>query len=174
MKKIFVTGIAGTGKSTIANELRNKGMQVIDLDHVPGLCSWVNLKTNEKIDISNASNPNNDFIDQHDYKCDIGVLKGMLNQLDDTVVVFGSVGDNSELLPLFDKTFLLQCSPKVLIERLKTRNTNNFGKDQAVQQRMLDWSKIFDKLMLTAGAISINTDVPLKTVVSKLVDKIDN
>ncbi len=170
MKKILITGVAGTGKSTIAHELQARGIDVIDVDHVPNLCSWIQNETGEKI---NIANPDNDFIDKHDYKCDTNILKELMNQSGDLVVVFGCVGDNNELLPLFDKIFLLQCSPANMVERLKTRNTNDFGKDPEVQERMLRWRKVFDDLMCKAGATPINTDVSLKTIVEELLSKIN-
>ncbi len=170
MKKIYVTGIAGTGKSTIAHELRKRGVDVIDVDNVPNLCAWKHIETGKKV---HRANPDNDFIDTHDYICDTEMLEELMNQSNDLVVVFGCVGDNSALLPLFNTTFLLQCSPTTLVERLKTRSTNDFGKDPEVQERMLAWRIIFDDLMCKAGATPIDTDAPLEIVLEEIIHKIN-
>jgi broad-specificity NMP kinase len=42
--KILITGIAGTGKSTIVPALQERGITAIDLHDVPGLCFWQNKK----------------------------------------------------------------------------------------------------------------------------------
>lgn len=172
MKKVFITGVSGTGKTTLAEELKNRGIRVIDVDHIPGLCSWVNNETGDEVAIANIANIDNKFIDEHDYVCNIEKLESMMNESSNLVMVFGSVGDNSKLLPLFDKVFLLRCAPKVITERLKTRTTNNFGKDTAVQERMLDWRTVFDKLMLDAGAVPIDTEQPLEKVAEQVVEAI--
>ena len=162
--------MSGTGKSTVAKELTERGFCTIDIDHVPALCSWVDKNTREKVESSNIENVDDDFMEQHDYECNIEILSEMVEQADDPVFVFGNVGDNSSLLPLFDKVFLLQCLPETLLERLKTRDTNSFGKDETVHQRVLDWCKRFDVLMLNAGAESVSTEDPLDAVIEKLIN----
>lgn len=167
--KIFVAGMSGTGKSTVAAELQSRGYNSIDIDHVPGLCSWVDKATREKVDFSNIESVDDAFMEQHGYECDVEMLQHMTEELPGLVFVFGNVGDNSSLLPLFDKVFLLQCLPKTLLGRLKSRDTNSFGKDETVHQRILDWCKVFDELMLKAGAVPISTEDLLETVVEKLI-----
>lgn len=169
--KVFVAGMSGTGKSTVANELKKRNFNIIDIDHVPGLCSWVDKETRKKVDASNIESVGDDFMEQHDYECDVEILKEMVNQAGELVFVFGNVGDNSSLLPLFDKVFLLQCYPETLLVRLKTRDTNSFGKDETVHYRVLDWCKIFDKLMLSAGAIAVDAELPLEQVVENILEK---
>jgi dephospho-CoA kinase len=166
--KIFVTGISGTGKTTIANKLKDKDFNIIDIDYVPNLCAWVNLKTGEKSMLRNTESPNNKFIDEHDYICDTKQLQEMMKDKE-TVFVFGSVGDNSSLLHLFDKTILLQCKPETLVERLKNRDTNDMGKKEEVQQRMLEWKKVFDALMIESGAIVVDTEKPVEKVVDEII-----
>lgn len=166
MKKIYVTGIAGTGKSTLANVLKERGFNTIDVDHVQDMCSWVSKETGEKAFVPD---PDNKFIDEHDYKCDMSVLEKLMGQFEDHVFVFGSVGDNSDFIPLFDTLILLQCEPETLIYRLQNRDTNVFGKVEEVQSRMLEWKKKFDKLTLKAGAVSISTETDIEAVADEVI-----
>jgi len=172
MKKIFITGIFGTGKTTVAKKFEDKGFKTIDIDYFPDLCSWVNKETGEKAELSNTESPDNEFIDKNDYKCDTNKLVKMMEESDETVLVFGSVGDNSDLLHLFDKVILLQCKPETLVGRLKNRDTNDFGKKKEVQERMLDWKVVFDDLMINAGAIPISTEEPPEQVVENIIKEI--
>ncbi|MCB9815178.1 AAA family ATPase [Candidatus Nomurabacteria bacterium] len=168
-KKIFVAGVSGVGKSTVAKELSSRCIRVIDVDTVPGLCSWFDLSTGEKATSRNTDSINDKFMDEHDYRCDIQKLKEMLDQSEEDIFVFGNVGDNSNFLPLFDTVLLLQCSAETQIERLKTRNTNSFGKDPSVHPRILKWKKILDGLMIEAGAKVINTERSLEEVVEDVM-----
>jgi broad-specificity NMP kinase len=167
---IFVTGISGTGKTTVSNKLKDKGFSTVDLDDFPDLCSWVNIKTGKKAEASNRGNVDNDFIDNHEYKCDTEKLVQMMDKNDEDILVFGSVGDNSTLIDLFDKVILLQCSPKNVVARLQSRDTNEFGKDPKVQNRMLSWKKVFDGIMIKSGAVSINADNNIDDIVNEIVD----
>ncbi len=169
MKKIFVTGIAGAGKSTLAKVLKERGFNTIDVDHIPNLCAWTNNKTGEK---AFATNPDNAFIDEHEYKCDMSALKSLMAEFQDDVFVFGSVGDNSDFIPLFDTLVLLQCKPETVRHRLQSRETNAFGKEGEVQSRMLEWKKIFDDLMLKAGAVPISTETEIEVVADKVTELI--
>ena len=49
MKKVYITGVSGTGKSTITEELARRGIFAVSTDAIEGLCCWRNKKTREKI-----------------------------------------------------------------------------------------------------------------------------
>lgn len=166
---VFVTGMAGTGKSSIAAKFKARGISVLDMDHVPNLCSWVNLESNEKVF---ELNPDEDFMEKHDYICDIDELKRLIGRTSELSVVFGAVGDNIQFIPLFDKTFLLQFSSETMLERLQNRDTNDFGKDKTIHKGLLEWKKTFDDLMLKQGTISINAEQSLDKVVNELLEEI--
>lgn len=172
--KIFVTGISGTGKTAIAKKLEEKGFKTIDIDYVPNLCSWINKETKEKAELSNTDSPDNEFIDKNDYICDVNKLAEMMKEFNEAVLVFGSVGDNGDLLHLFDKTILLQCKSETLVERLRNRDTNDFGKKKEVQERMLEWKIIFDDLMIKAGAVCISTDKSIEKTVDEIIRVIND
>jgi len=113
--KTLITGIAGTGKSTIVDALNKRGVDAIDLHDVPGLCFWQDKQTKEKVEYTPVHSP--DWFDTVNRLCDIEKLKGILSKYDD-IVVAGTAGDNQDkYFPLFDKIILLQCSPEVLIIR---------------------------------------------------------
>lgn len=170
--KVFITGMAGTGKTTIGKAIAERGYQTIDVDTVPGLCAWTHNVTKEKEEGANLDDVSNDFMDTHEYECDMQMLKGMMQDSDDHVFVFGCVGDNSDFLPLFDKVFLLQCSPQVMVSRLNNRDTNSLGKTKEVQDRILKWGIIFDDLMLKAGATPINTEQDVDGSIEQIFNQI--
>lgn len=44
MPLIYITGVSGTGKSTVWAELKNRGIEAYDVDE-DGLARWQNNKT---------------------------------------------------------------------------------------------------------------------------------
>lgn len=168
MKKVFITGISGTGKSAIAEALKNRGINAIDMD-MYDLCCWVNKMDGKKVDYE--AKLDKAFIDSHIWICDIELLKKMLS-VEGKVVMLGHPENTEEILPLFNKFILLQCKPETFLKRILDRKDNDFGKDETAQQHLLDTYEKFEKEMLDNWAIPVNTDVTLEEVVDNIVNKI--
>jgi broad-specificity NMP kinase len=98
-----------------------------------------------------------DWVDAHKRVCDVDKLKQLINEQDKLTVITGlAKGNQDEYLKIFDKIFLLQCSPEVLLERLKTRTTNVYAKTPEEQKTTLQNQKLFDSSMIKKGAIPID------------------
>lgn len=172
MKKIYITGISGTGKTTIANVLIDRGFHTISIDETDNLCHWVN-KENGKV-VTDEVGLNKQFIDTHDWICDIDYLKELMKKGDNTVIVLGSASNQNDFLDLFDKVLLLQCKPETFIERIEKRKDNVFGKDKTAQESILGWHKYFEDELLRKGAISIDAEKSIEDVVKQVVSEIDS
>ncbi|MEI7810745.1 MAG: AAA family ATPase [bacterium] len=171
MKKIYITGISGTGKSAIAEELNKKGIYTIDVDSDKhNLCSWKNKETKENVYFEYGMGL--DWMEDHGWYCDIEKLKGMLNVPEDIIVVVGLTTNQNEYLNLFDKVFLLQCSEETFLNRLKTRTSNDFGKHPLEENYILNMYKDLEKDLIEKGAIAINAEGPIETVVGSIISKI--
>lgn len=171
-RNYYITGIAGTGKSTLASELRKYNITTYDIDKVKGLCHWQHKET--KLKAKYFTGVGKEWIDAHEWICDLEMLKEILKRHPGSdVVVFGIASNQEDYLKLFDKVFLLCCSEETFINRLNTRNEgNNFAKDKSEQEQILSWYKDFQNRMIKIGAISINTDEPLKKVVTRIRNEI--
>ncbi|PIQ91742.1 MAG: hypothetical protein COV70_02100 [Parcubacteria group bacterium CG11_big_fil_rev_8_21_14_0_20_39_22] len=170
MKKIFITGISGTGKTTIAKELEKKGVYTIDVDEVEGLCTWIDKNRGQKA--SDDAILNDEFVSNHEWVCSVPQLIELMNKGDDVVVILGSPSNQKDFLHLFDKVLLLQCPPEVFIERIEMRTNNEFGKDKTAQKLILGWYEDFEKEMLDIGAIPIDATQPTDDVVEQVLKKI--
>lgn len=168
MKKIYITGVSGTGKTTVARELQKRGFYALSIDEVDNLCSWVNQQTGEKeggkdIDMSL------DFVDKHDWVCDMENLNMLLSKDAEVVFVAGMATNQDDFLHIFDKILLLQCSSETFCKRIENRVDNNFGKDKKVQQQIRERYKPYTEKMLARGAVSINTEKPLDKVIEEVI-----
>ena|SRR3989338_7820004 len=170
MKRFYITGVSGVGKSSMAEQLKEKGISTIDIDGVEGLCRWVHKKTKE---ISHwHPGTGGEFFESHQYICDKEKLAALMNEHKDIVVVVGLADNQSEFLGLFDKVFLFHCDEEVFLERIKNRINNDFGKHDSEKEMILSWYKDYQKEMLGRGAVPINTTEPLDMVVEKVLKQI--
>lgn len=168
--KILITGISGTGKSTIVNALNKRGVVSIDLHDVPGLFFWQDKETKEKVEYFPVHS--REWFGAVDRLCDISRLKEILNQYTSIVMAGTISGSNQkEFLSLFDKVILLQCNPETIINRMKTRiNKSGYGKTLAEQEDNIEWQKEFDPQLLLSGATPVSTEGIIDDVVQKIVE----
>ncbi len=169
MKRIYITGASGTGKSTIAKRLKESGMPSFDLDKEEGLCTWIHKTTQER----SRWNPEKDaeFFESNDYVCDKEKLAGLMSQheeTDEAVVVVGLCDNQAQLLDLFDKIILLTCPEEVFLKRINERE-QPFGKGESEKQMILGWYKDVEKESLENGAITINVDQPIEEVMNEVI-----
>jgi broad-specificity NMP kinase len=167
MNKIYITGITGTGKTTVYEELKKRGFHAISLEETDDLCCWVNKVTKENVE--REVELNRDFTSKHDWICDTEYLKKLLDKKADMVFVLGVASNQDEFLDIFDKVMVLQCKPETFLHRITHRTNNEFGKDKSLQETILGWYEKFEDKMLKKGAISINTDRPVNEVVEDVI-----
>lgn len=172
MTKIYVTGVSGTGKSTLTKELNKHGIAAFDMDLVENLCYWKNRKTGESADY--RSGIGRDWIEAHEWLCDVEKLKELLNT-SDTIVILGLAANQKEYLYLFDKIILLHCNKEAFLYRLKTREgKDEFAKNPSEQEYILSWYENFEKDMISHGALPVSTEEPLSSVVGEIQSLIVN
>lgn len=167
--KVLITGIAGTGKSTIIEALNKKGVDAVDLHDVPDLFFWQDKETKTKVKYTSVHLRN--WFNTVDRLCNIKKLKEIIDQYDNIVMAGTTSGGNEkEFFSLFDKIILLQCNPETLVHRMKTRvNKSGYGKTKAEQEDNVEWQKEFDPLLISRGAIPINTEGDLDKVVDSII-----
>jgi len=73
MNKVYVAGISGAGKTTLANYLESKGYSTVSVDEYPGLCVWYDKESGQRVD--HGAELNQTFIQQHRWLCDVDALK---------------------------------------------------------------------------------------------------
>ena len=170
MKKIFITGVSGVGKTAVIKEFQNRGFCAFDMDRVPGLCYWKNKQSGEKISYKGRSR---EWLDANAWICDITELKDFLDKRDEEIVIMAGITSNSgEYLNLFDQVFLLQIGKETLVHRINTRTEHDFGKAPAEKERILTTYKAREESLIQEGAISINAEYPSPVIVDAIVSKI--
>jgi adenylate kinase family enzyme len=167
MKKYYFTGVSGTGKSTITAELKKRGLNAFDLDD--GFCSWKNIETGKEADPKDKDNEN--FYNENDWYCNIEKLQELISQQKDTIFVFGTSANQDDFLKLFDRVFLLKCTPEIFTQRITSRTNNSYGKRPSELENELRWFEEFNTHLIEQGSIIIDTEKPIEAVADEIVSR---
>ena len=162
--RILITGRAGSGKSAITVELRQRGFLAQDTDNIAGLCAWYHKGTGVQTTIKD----NRYVPGQYDWLWDKAILKNAVKSHPDIFICGGA--DNDFMFDdLFDKHFVLNVSPAAQINRLKTRVNNNYAKDPAMHSYVLAQQQDHIRTAEQRGATLINADQPITQVVNDIL-----
>lgn len=170
MRTFYISGVAGTGKSTVLDELLSRGYKGFDVDMV-GVCGWFHKETKEKGKYKPGIGA--EWVKAHDYLCDIKRLKEEIKkQKSDIVFVAGITSNQKDFLALFEKVFLLHTDKEVIFDRLKNRTgPNQFGKKEE-DRKDTAWYQEFESDMIKLGAMPIESSISVKEIADKIEENI--
>jgi dephospho-CoA kinase len=150
MRRILVTGMSGTGKSTALAELGRRGFRVVETDEPP----W-----------SAWSEADEGYVWREDLMAD-------LLAVDDgpTLYVSGTVSNQGRFYPRFDAVVLLSAPAEVLLRRIETRTTNDYGKATEERELILQHLAEVEPLLRSTCTHEIDATQPVSEVVARLVE----
>lgn len=162
MQRILVTGISGTGKSTLTGELAARGYKAVDADS-DEYSEWVEV-SGDSDDYGSTVEPNRDWVWREDR------MQAFLSTEDAGIVfVSGCAMNMRTFLPQFDHVVLLSAPADVIVERLATRTTNQYGKRPEEVARVLGQIETIEPLLRRAAGYEIDTSARLDDVVAILL-----
>ncbi len=163
----LITGVAGTGKSTVAKELQKRGLAAYDAD--AGFSYNADKKTGEKT--VRPTNPTLEWYEDHERVFSEKVLQNLFKKhANDKLYICSITANQAKYYPDFDKIFLLSAPDKIIVKRLETRTNNHYGKHPIELERVVSRHKEFDEELLTAGAITVDSTQPINQVVTKILE----
>ena len=147
MRRVLVTGMSGTGKSSALAELGRRGFRTVDTDE-PG---WKERRGDEEV--------------WHEQR----MAELLASAGDGTLYVSGCVSNQGRFYDRFDAVVLLSAPVEVMLERLGSRTANDFGKTPAERERILADLVGVEPLLRATCTHEIDTARPLDEVVEELV-----
>jgi dephospho-CoA kinase len=148
VRRILVTGMSGTGKSSALAELARLGFRTVDTDE-PG---W----TTEDADGGRW--------------WDEERIAQLLAEEGPTLYLSGTVTNQARFYDRFDAVVLLSAPGNVLLHRLATRTTNDYGKSADERTLVLSQRREVEPLLRATCTHEIDATEPLDAVVERLVE----
>ena len=168
MKRVLLTGMSGTGKSTVIGALAARGYKAVDAD-TNAWSEWVPTP-GEDDPFASAADLDSVWQD-HDWVWREDRIQHLLSTEDaDVLFVGGTASNQGKFHAQFDHIVLLSAPPSVLVERLASRTNNAYGKDPYELARVLEHVEIVEPLLRRAASVEVDTSAPLDQVLEAILD----
>jgi dephospho-CoA kinase len=148
VKRILLTGMSGTGKSTLISRLAGLGFKAIDLDS-EGFCEW-DVHGNEL------------WLEDR-------VQRLLAAEDGDALFVAGCAENQVKFYPQLDLIVLLTAPADVMIERLNTRTDNLYGKHPDETARILEQKETIEPLLRRSATVEVDSSAPVEQVLSVII-----
>lgn len=174
MPLIYITGLSGSGKSAICNELKRRGYEAHDADS-EGFNKWYDRKTGKVSEEYNRSKTStSEWLKKYSWNTSRTKVQRLSERARNKLVFLCGVSANEETVwDLFTKVICLTIDGRTLRNRIKTRTTNEFGKAPHELEMILGWHKTYPGDYRKMGATIVNANRPLDIVVDEILEIVD-
>lgn len=164
----FVTGMSGSGKTSVARRLNELGYPAFDSKINKGIFHFADNDGNEALSYS----PNDqEWLSRYKWVLNTSMLDSLLEEYKSEEKVFlCGRGNIRQHWNMAEKVFLLKIDSETMIQRLNNSSRDNdFAKDQPTQQRLLENLDFVQKSLTNASAVIIDAKQPLDLVVKEIL-----
>jgi shikimate kinase len=145
--RVLITGMSGVGKSSLLAELARRGYRTVDTDY----------------------GDYHEAVDGERLWREDRIAALLAEDGADPLFVQGTTRNQVVFYPLFHHIVLLSAPAEVLVERLRTRITNPYGKDPAEVAETLDYLETVEPLLREAATLEVVTTMPVEQVADIVV-----
>jgi shikimate kinase len=151
VKRVLLTGMSGTGKSTVLAELAALGYKTVDTDYG----DW-----HESVSVDGQP----DLVWREDRINDL-----LATEDAEMLFVSGTVSNQGKFYRQFDHVVLLSAPTPVIVERLAARTNNPYGKHPDELAQILGYIETVEPLLRRGASVEVDTSAPLDQVVETIL-----
>jgi len=160
MRRMLLTGMSGTGKSTVIGELRRRGYRAVDLD-CDEYSHWAD------VDVTAAGSPvepGRDWVWRENRVAEL-----LAQTHDDPLFVSGCAPNMGSFLRLFDRVVLLTAPTDVISRRLDVRGPREYGSRPRELGRALALVESVEPALRRVATDEIDASAPLEDVLQAVL-----
>jgi Shikimate kinase len=155
MKRVLITGMSGSGKSSVIRKLAARGYKAIDTDWDP---RW-----------EHVSEPL-ERISESDWEWREDKIQALLDAEDAEVLFISAcVPNQGKFYNQFDHVVLLSAPESLTVKRLADRTTNPYGKKPEELADVLRYKETVEPMLRRGATLEINTSISLFQVVEQVL-----
>jgi shikimate kinase len=159
MKRVLITGMSGTGKSSVIQELAARGYQAYDLDS-PEWSEWIDADPSDVLTPIHGK----DWVWREDR------IRALLSRPGGGTLFIGGCAENMvQFYPLIDAVILLSAPVTTIMERLRTRSPDNYGSVAEERRRIGGLISTIEPLLRKSADYEIDTRKPIHATVDEIL-----
>lgn len=159
MKRVLITGMSGTGKSAVTQELTARGYQAHDLD-TPEWSEWIDADPADALTPSQGK----DWVWREDR---VGAL--LSGSGDGKLFLSGCAENMGQFFPLIDIVILLSAPVATLMERLAARPIGSYGHAAEEREKVADLTSTIEPLLRKSADWEIDTRRSIHATVDEVL-----
>jgi dephospho-CoA kinase len=159
MKRVLITGMSGTGKTAVIEELAARGYRAHDLD-TPEWSEWIDSDASDGL----TPKQGKDWIWQE------GRVRALLSEPGEEKLFVGGCAENmGKFFPLIDLVILLSAPVATLMERLEARPLGSYGHDAEERRKVANLTFTIEPLLRKSADHEIDTRRPVCATVDEVL-----
>jgi len=173
MPLYYVTGVSGSGKSTVLAELKRRGFEAYGTDE-DDLAGFYHLETGKKTSPNlTAKERTEKWRKYHEWKVPTEKVEALrLNAHSKPIFLCGVVANDADFWSKFAQVFCLYLPSEETKHRIENRTNNDFGKNAHELASILEWASYSKTQYKKLGAVLIDATLPVKKVTDEIIDHV--